>query len=638
MAAVAPKTDGDHNLGTADLRWGTVYAGNIDLSGNLTVTGTVTNIETTNLQVVDPVIELNKNASDNSVDQGISAKYVSGGGTKYSVIFRDADVGEWKIYEGLTTRPVAAGTTVDLTDGSVGTICSNVKTDSIAGSTTNGDITITPDGSGNLLINAAKIRVGDANSDATITTNGTGDLTLSTNDGTNSGTIVIEDGADGDITLTSNGTGKVNIPTGFSLAGTTVTSTASELNILDGVTATASELNLVDGSTKGTIVNTKAVIYGDSGEVNATTLQVGGTAITATPAEINYLDNDDLTAADITKLAAVTATAAEINYLDNDDLTAADITKLAAVTATAAELNIMDGVTATAAELNIMDGVTATAAEINYLDNDDLTAADITKLAAVTATAAELNIMDGVTATAAEINYLDVTTLGTAQASKAVTVSAGSVIDFNSIDMTNVDINSGAIDGTNIGAQSRASAQFTTVDATGDVLIQGESNTAFVVSTDDDTSNAVFKVDTLGDPVVRVYGKLTVTGSLTSGDDETTASILKVDGGFGYDIDTTVTASATIDVKSHVTKVDTTAGAVVLTLPPISGAGSAETGQEFIIIRKKDNQVGGNLTIKPNTGDTVYNDGNEVDDTESITVLAMSTLRVFSDGENWYVV
>ena len=52
---------------------------------------------------------------------------------------------------------------------------------------------------------------------------------------------------------------------------------------------------------------------------------------------------------------AVTATAAELNILDG-------------VTATAAELNILDGVTATAAELNILDGVTATTAELNYVD------------------------------------------------------------------------------------------------------------------------------------------------------------------------------------------------------------------------------------------------------------------------------
>ena len=49
-----------------------------------------------------------------------------------------------------------------------------------------------------------------------------------------------------------------------------------------------------------------------------------------------------------------------------------DLTSLSlggtAVTASAAELNILDGVTATTAELNILDGVTATTAELNYVD------------------------------------------------------------------------------------------------------------------------------------------------------------------------------------------------------------------------------------------------------------------------------
>ena len=39
-----------------------------------------------------------------------------------------------------------------------------------------------------------------------------------------------------------------------------------------------------------------------------------------------------------------------------------------AITSTAAELNILDGVTSTTAELNILDGVTATAAELNHTD------------------------------------------------------------------------------------------------------------------------------------------------------------------------------------------------------------------------------------------------------------------------------
>jgi hypothetical protein len=58
----------------------------------------------------------------------------------------------------------------------------------------------------------------------------------------------------------------------LAIAGTLVTSTAAEINILDGVTATAAEINILDG-------------------------------VTATAAEINILDG-------------VTATAAEINYVD----------------------------------------------------------------------------------------------------------------------------------------------------------------------------------------------------------------------------------------------------------------------------------------------------------------------------------
>jgi len=54
------------------------------------------------------------------------------------------------------------------------------------------------------------------------------------------------------------------------IGGTNVTSTAAELNILDGVTSTAAELNLVDGSSAGSVVNSKAVIYGGSGELAGT--------------------------------------------------------------------------------------------------------------------------------------------------------------------------------------------------------------------------------------------------------------------------------------------------------------------------------------------------------------------------------
>ena len=67
-------------------------------------------------------------------------------------------------------------------------------------------------------------------------------------------------------------------------------------------------------------------------------------SVTSTAAELNLLDGvSGLVQADFTKLAAVTSTAAELNLLDGvSGLVQADFTKLAAVDATAAELNYLD--------------------------------------------------------------------------------------------------------------------------------------------------------------------------------------------------------------------------------------------------------------------------------------------------------
>lgn len=73
------------------------------------------------------------------------------------------------------------------------------------------------------------------------------------------------------------------------------------------VTSTGTELNLLDGAAAGTIVNSKAVVYGAAGQVNATTLQIAGTSITATAAEINYLDITTLGVSEASKVVTAAA-------------------------------------------------------------------------------------------------------------------------------------------------------------------------------------------------------------------------------------------------------------------------------------------------------------------------------------------
>ena len=170
---------------------------------------------------------------------------------------------------------------------------------------------------------------------------------------------------------------KPNLTAGqWKIGGTAVTASAAELNALDGVTASPAELNILDGAT----VTTTELNSLDGITVNASQLNLVG-GITATAAEINKLDGATLTTAELNILDGVTANASEINKLDG-------------VTATTAELNILSGCTATTELLNSLTGLTASISEVNILDG-------------VTATASELNVLDGITATTAELNYVD---------------------------------------------------------------------------------------------------------------------------------------------------------------------------------------------------------------------------------------
>ena len=79
----------------------------------------------------------------------------------------------------------------------------------------NGNITIAPNGSGS-------IAVGNGGANATITSDGAHDLILNTNGGTNAGTMTFPDGANGNINITPNGTGKVILDGDGSSGGVTI--------------------------------------------------------------------------------------------------------------------------------------------------------------------------------------------------------------------------------------------------------------------------------------------------------------------------------------------------------------------------------------------------------------------------------
>ena len=74
------------------------------LSGNLTVSGTLTTIDTNNLTIEDPMIKVaNGNATD-TVDVGFYGMFTNGG-TRYTGLVRDATDGVYKLFTGLEVEP-----------------------------------------------------------------------------------------------------------------------------------------------------------------------------------------------------------------------------------------------------------------------------------------------------------------------------------------------------------------------------------------------------------------------------------------------------------------------------------------------------------------------------------------------------
>ena len=138
--------------------------------------------------------------------------------------------------------------------------------------------------------------------------------------------------------------------------------------------------------------------------VNASTaLQIGGVAITSTAAELNILDGVTSTAAELNILDGVTSTAAELNILDGVTSTAAELNILDGVTSTAAELNKLDGYTGAVADLNRTDVTTeglSEASKVVTADSNGVVSFDngtVEESTAITSSsnAATINLRDG---------------------------------------------------------------------------------------------------------------------------------------------------------------------------------------------------------------------------------------------------
>jgi len=197
---------------------------NLTVTGDLTVNGATTTVDTTNTTVKDNLLELNSGASSNSNDSGI---IIQRGSTGNDALFM-WDESEDKFALGTTTDNASSTGNLNMTTG---TLVANIE-----GNVT-GNVT------GNVSGTAATV-TGSAQSNIT----SVGTLTTLTVDNVIINGTTIGHTDDTDLITLADGVatvaGEISVTT-LDIGGTNVTSTATELNIMDGGTA-ASSTTLVD--------------------------------------------------------------------------------------------------------------------------------------------------------------------------------------------------------------------------------------------------------------------------------------------------------------------------------------------------------------------------------------------------------
>ena len=240
---------------------------NLTVTGDLTVNGTTTTVNSTTIQLDDKNIELaNGVGNDAAIDGGGITLISSGTNKTFNYVNANTAWTSSENFDIVSGKKYKLGGADIFTNAT--TLASGVVTSSLT--------TVSDLDAGSITSNFGSIN----NGASAITTTGTitGGVLVADNLQLD-GNVLSSTNSNGDITLTPNGTGEVNIAAGnLNYAGTAVTATGAELNVLDGVTAgtVSASLALVVDSNKdlGTIRNLTS-----NGTVQGSKLSVDAIAV-----------------------------------------------------------------------------------------------------------------------------------------------------------------------------------------------------------------------------------------------------------------------------------------------------------------------------------------------------------------------
>ena len=255
-------------------------ADNLTVTGDLTVSGTTTTVNSTTVNLNDHNIVLDSGNSTSAVVNGAGITIEGGSGDDATFTYNTSGP-KFELKLGSSHEDLQ----VDKLTANGGLVADNITIDGTEIDLSSGDLTV--DVAGDIILDADGgdfkfqddgteiLRITNSSSDVVIRpVVDAKDLIFQQRDGTE--VARIED----------NGTFNV-VTDKLAINGTAITSTAAELNILDGVTATATELNILDG-------------------------------VTSTTAELNILDGATVTASELNLLDGDTSVGSSITLADAD--------------------------------------------------------------------------------------------------------------------------------------------------------------------------------------------------------------------------------------------------------------------------------------------------------------------------------
>ncbi len=435
---------------------------------------------------------------------------------------------------------------------------------------------------------------------------------------------------------------------GFAVGTTTATGTSTGNMTFTSGDFAAGKVTvdnvLINGTTIGHTSDTDLITLADglvtvAGEISVTTLDIGGTNVSATAAELNILDGVNSTAAELNILDGVTATAAELNFLDGD--TSATGTTLAS----ADRVIVNDG--GTMKQVALSDFETFFESEIDTFSTIDINGGTIdgatvgansassgafTTLSASGAltgtlgTAAQGNITSLGTLTTLTVDNVIIngTTIGHTGDTDLLTVASGVLTVAGELDAASLDISGDAdIDGT-LEADAITIDGVTlseTIADTVGAMVGSNTESGITVAYQDGDNTLDFTVGTLNQDTTGTAATVTTAAqpAITSLGTLTTLTVdnVIVNG-------TTIGHTGDTDLLTLASGILTVAGEVQATTLDIGGTNITATAAELNIIDGDTSAVSTTLV----DADRVI-----VNDNGTMKQVAMSDVKSYNPGK-----